>query len=173
MAWHLSGKARSPKELLDLRPASRFSKRLAAKTHNPTWNAFSAEGMALTGDLDNALQLIEEQIVQIERPGWEERLHYAEILRLKGWILSLKGDVDGAERNFLASLDWARRQQAKSWELRASTSLARLWQSQGKRQDAYELLGPVYGWFTEGFDTPVKIGTAERCGVICFTHTAK
>ena len=109
--------------------------------------------MALTGDLDNALQLIDEQIAQIERPGWEERLYYAEILRLKGWMLSLKGDLEGAERNFLASLDWARRQQAKSWELRTSTSLARLWQSQGKRQEAYELLAPVYGWFTEGFDT--------------------
>ena len=68
-------------------------------------------------------------------------------------MLSLKGDLEGAERNYLASLDWARRQQAKSWELRTSTSLARLWQSQGKRQDAYELLAPVYGWFTEGFDT--------------------
>ena len=86
-------------------------------------------------------------------PRWEERLYYAEILRLKGWMLSLKGDLEGAERNFLASLDWARRQQAKMWELRTSTSLARLWQSQGKRQEAYELLAPVYGWFTEGFDT--------------------
>jgi predicted ATPase len=92
-------------------------------------------------------------ITQIERPGWEERLHYAEVLRLKGWLLSLKGDLDGAEQNFLASLDCARRQRAKSWELRTSTGLARLWQSQGKRQDAYDLLAPVYGWFTEGFDT--------------------
>ena len=80
--------------------------------------AFLAEAMALTGDLDNALQLIDEQIAQIERPGWEERHSYAEILRLKGWMLSLKGDLEGAERNFLASLDWARRQQAKMWELR-------------------------------------------------------
>jgi hypothetical protein len=109
--------------------------------------------MALTGDLDNALKLIDEQITQIERPGWEERQSYAEILRLKGWMLSLKGDLEGTERNFLASLDWARRQQAKMWELRTSTSLARLWQGQGKREDAYELLAPVYNWFTEGFDT--------------------
>jgi predicted ATPase len=123
------------------------------RVRSPTMKAFLAEGMALTGDLDSALHLIDEQIAQIERPGWEERLHYAEILRLKGWMLSLKGDLEGAERNFLASLDWARRQQAKMWELRTSTSLARLWQSQGKRQDAYELLAPVYGWFTEGFDT--------------------
>ena len=69
-------------------------------------------------------------------------------------MLSLKGDLDGAERNFLASLDWARRQQGKMWELRTSTILARLWHSQGKRRDAYNLLAPVYGWFTEGFDAP-------------------
>jgi predicted ATPase len=79
--------------------------------------------------------------------------YYAETLRLKGWMLSLKSDLAGAEWNFLASLDWTCRQQAKSWELRTSTSLARLWQSQGRRQEAYELLAPVYDWFTEGFDT--------------------
>ena len=123
------------------------------KQHVPPGKAFLAEAMALTGDLDNALHLLDEAIAQIERPGWEERQCYAEILRLKGWTLSLKGDLDGAERNFLASLDWARRQQAKMWELRTSTSLARLWQSQGKCQGAYKLLAPVYGWFTEGFDT--------------------
>jgi class 3 adenylate cyclase/tetratricopeptide (TPR) repeat protein len=119
----------------------------------PTMKAFLAEALALTGDFDKALHLVDEIIAHIERPGWGERLHYAEVLRLKGWILSLKGDLEGAERNFLASLDWARRQQAKSWELRTSTSLARLWQSQGKRHGAHELLAPVYGWFTEGFDT--------------------
>jgi class 3 adenylate cyclase/tetratricopeptide (TPR) repeat protein len=123
------------------------------KLRGPTLKAILAEGMAQIGDVDRALHLIDEVTTQIERPGWEERLQYAEILRLKGWMLSLKGDLEGAERNFLASLDWARRQQAKSWELRTSTSLARLWQSQGKRQDAYDLLAPVYGWFTEGFDT--------------------
>jgi hypothetical protein len=123
------------------------------KARSPSMKAFLAEGVALTGDLENALKLLDEAIVQIERPGWEECLHYAEILRLKGWMLSLKGDLEGAEWNFLASLDWARRQQAKMWELRTSSSLARLWQSQGKRQDAYDLLAPVYDWFTEGFDT--------------------
>ncbi len=112
-----------------------------------------AEAMALTGDLEAALKFTDEQLIRIERPGWEERLLYAEMLRLKGWMLSLKGDLQSAERSFLASLHWARRQQAKMWELRTSTSLARLWQSQGKHQDAYELLAPVYGWFTEGFDT--------------------
>jgi hypothetical protein len=74
------------------------------KNRLPNLKALLAEGMALTGDLHNALHLIDEQIVQIERPGWKERLHYAEILRLKGWILSLKGDLEGAEWNFLSRL---------------------------------------------------------------------
>ena len=136
-----------------LRAGIAFWEATGGKLRSPTLNLFLAESMALTGDIDNALQLVDEIIAQVERPGWEERLCYAEILRLKGWMLSLKDDLEGAERNFLASLEWARRQKAKMWELRTSVSLARLWQSQGKRQDAYELLAPVYGWFTEGFDT--------------------
>jgi hypothetical protein len=120
---------------------------------NPYLKSVMAEGMGVLGELDDALQLIDEQIEQVERPGWEERLHYAEILRLKGWVFSLKDDLVGAEQNYLASLDWAREQQAKSWELRTSTSLARLWQRQGKKKEAHDLLTPVYNWFTEGFDT--------------------
>jgi predicted ATPase len=58
-----------------------------------------------------------------------------------------------AEAHFHQALDIARRQQAKSLELRAAMSLARLWQRQSKRAEAYELLAPIYGWFTEGFDT--------------------
>ncbi|UCD67474.1 MAG: hypothetical protein JSW48_11610, partial [Betaproteobacteria bacterium] len=123
------------------------------KVWSPYGKAVLAEAMAMLGDIDDALQLIDEQIEQIERPGWEERVHYAEILRLKGWMLTLKDDLKGAEQNYLASLDWAREQQAKSWELRTSTSLARLWREQGKRKEAHDLLAPVYNWFTEGFDT--------------------
>jgi predicted ATPase len=119
----------------------------------PYYRAVLAEGLALSGDIEGGLRLIEESLTQIARPGWEERLHLAEVLRLKGWMLRLQGDLNGAEQNYLASLDVAREQQAKSWELRTSTSLARLWQSQGKCQEAYELLAPVYNWFTEGFDT--------------------
>ena len=123
------------------------------KARSPYLKAVLAEGMVQLGDIYGALQLIDEQIAQVERPGWEERVHYAEILRLKGWMLSLKGDLDGAEKCFQASLAWAREQQAKSWELRTSTSLSRLWQSKGKHKEALELLKPVYDWFTEGFDT--------------------
>jgi hypothetical protein len=90
-----------------------------------------------------------------------ERWAFAEILRIKGWILQCKGDTAGAQHEFQASLDWARQQQAKSWELRTSTSLAQLWQSQGKRKEALDLLAPVYDWFTEGFDTK---DMKESCG---------
>jgi hypothetical protein len=83
---------------------------------------------------------VDAMLEQISRPGWQERGHLAEILRLKGWMLSLKGDFAGAEKNYLASFDWAREQQAKSWELRTATSLARLWQAQRKRKEAYDLL---------------------------------
>ncbi len=119
----------------------------------PHLKAILAEGYAHSGDLTSALSLIEESSTQIARPGWEERCHLAEVLRLKGWMLSLQGDTAGAEHNYLASLDVAREQQAKSWELRTATSLARLWQGQGKMREARKLLAPIYSWFSEGFGT--------------------
>ena len=120
---------------------------------NPYFKAVLAEGMAQLGDLDGALALVDEAIAQVERPGWEERHYYAENLRIKGWLLALKGDPAGAERSYIASLDWARTQQAKSWELRTATSYARLMRDQGRAREARDLLAPLYGWFTEGFGT--------------------
>jgi len=124
------------------------------RTSIPYWKLAVAEGIAQLGDLDGALDLMDEITAQIERPGWDERWCFAEILRIKGWLLSLKGDLRSAERNYVASLDCARRQRAKSWELRTSTSYARLMRDQGRVGESHDLLAPVYGWFTEGFDTP-------------------
>src|SRR5262249_47405621 len=78
---------------------------------------------------------------------------YAETLRIKGCLLALRGDAATAERCYIASLDWARTQQAKSWELRTATSYARLMRDQGRAREAHDLLAPIYGWFTEGFAT--------------------
>jgi tetratricopeptide (TPR) repeat protein len=123
------------------------------RTNIPYLKCVLAEGVALLGDLAGALDHIGEVITQIERPGWEERYYYAEALRIKGWLLALMGDPEGAERAYLASLDWARTQQAKSWELRTATSYARLMRDQGRVAEARELLAPIYGWFTEGVGT--------------------
>jgi predicted ATPase len=120
---------------------------------SPYLKSVLAEGMAQLGDVDGALDLIDEVIAQVERPGWEERHYYAETLRIKAWLLSLRGDLKGAERGYIASLDWARTQQAKSWELRTATSYAGLMRDQGRIGEARDLLAPVYRWFTEGFAT--------------------
>jgi predicted ATPase len=123
------------------------------RANSPYWKSVLADGIAQAGDLAGALDLVEEAIAQVERPGWEERYYYAEILRIKSWTLALKGDPAGAERGYIGSLDWARQQQAKSWELRTATSYARLMRDQGRAREARELLAPIYGWFTEGFGT--------------------
>jgi class 3 adenylate cyclase len=126
---------------------------MGGRINTPMLKTAYATGVARVGDVDGALQMVDAMLDQIERPGWDERLHYPEVLRTKGWMLELKVDTASAERFFLASLAAARKQQAKSWELRSASSLARQWQSQGKRREARDLLAPVYGWFTEGLDT--------------------
>ena len=79
---------------------------------------------------------------------WESRIHH-----LHGEALLYSGDAESAVESLQMAIQVARTQQAKSWELRAATRLARLWAEQGKREDSRDLLAPVYGWFTEGFDT--------------------
>jgi predicted ATPase len=88
-------------------------------------------------------------VEQTEGRHWEAELH-----RLKGELLLMQGDEDGAEASLHKAVEVARRQQAKAWELRATTSLARLWGRQGKREEAHHLLVEIHGWFSEGFDTP-------------------
>jgi predicted ATPase len=84
-----------------------------------------------------------------------EKWFEVEVNRIAGEIALLSPERDAAKAGdyFKRALSVARQQQAKSWELRAAMSLARLWRDQGKPQQARELLAPVYGWFTEGFDT--------------------
>jgi predicted ATPase len=97
--------------------------------------------------------VLAEALALVEQTG--VRFYEAETYRIKGTLLLHQAVPDAAQAAacFQQALAIARQQQAKSWELRAATSLARLWQSQGQRQEAYDLLAPVYGWFTEGFDT--------------------
>jgi predicted ATPase len=110
-----------------------------------------AEALALAGDIERASILIEECVTRIE--AGEERSHYAEVLRLRGWIFGLRGEPHEATTTLRKALAVARDQQAKSWELRAATTLARLLASRGDRAEALALLTPIHGWFTEGRDT--------------------
>lgn len=88
----------------------------------------------------------------------EERVSEAELLfRVRGDLLKARGDRAGAERAYHQALAIAERQSAKLLQLRAATSLARLWREHGKIADAQALLAPIYSWFTEGFDGPVLI----------------
>ena len=112
-----------------------------------------AEALSRQGDVETGLRLLDECLDQIERPGWHERVWLAESLRLKGWVLMRQGRRTEAETQLRASIECARRQQAKSWELRSSKTLAELLIERGQRDAARQLLAPIYGWFTEGFDT--------------------
>jgi len=95
--------------------------------------------------LDDALQMV-------ERTG--ERWLKAELYRHKGQLLLRQGHSKAAEELYRNALSIAKEQAAKLWELRATVSLARLWRDQGRCAEARDLLTPIYGWFTEGFDTP-------------------
>jgi predicted ATPase len=113
-----------------------------------------AEALGAAGLGKGGLAAIEEALARAEAN--EERWFVAELFRIKGELTLQDGgseSVANAERLFMLSLDWARRQGTQSWELRAATSLARLLRDQGRSADGVALLQPVYDRFTEGFDT--------------------
>jgi predicted ATPase len=113
-----------------------------------------AEALGRIGQVADGLATIEDAIARSE--STEERWVIAELLRVKGELLLMQGASGAAataSAYFLQALDWARRQGALSWELRAATSLARLWRNQVRSKEAHELLAPVYDRFTEGFRT--------------------
>jgi predicted ATPase len=115
--------------------------------------ALLAEAYGMQGEPEAGLTVLTEALTRAETIG--ERWYESELYRLKGELLlqqSSDNDTE-AETCFQHAISIAQSQQAKSWELRAAVSLSRLWQSQGKRQEAHDLLAPVYHWFTEGFDT--------------------
>jgi class 3 adenylate cyclase/predicted ATPase len=119
----------------------------------PLFQTYLARAFAAIGRLDDSRRCISEATAAVEatQENWAE----AELNRVAGEIVLLETPPDPAraETFFQRALTVARQRQAKSWELRAATSLARLWRDQGKVQQARELLGPVYGWFTEGHST--------------------
>jgi predicted ATPase len=124
-----------------------------AEVDRPYYLALLAEGYGKAGRAEEGLHILAEALAVTD--AIEERYYEAELYRLQGELL-LAGSREHhaeAEPCFRHALAIARRQQAKSWELRATMSLSRLWQRQGKRAAAHQLLAEIYGWFTEGFDT--------------------
>jgi adenylate cyclase len=122
------------------------------------WLALLAEALASAGQVEEALDMLARALAHVEETG--ERYYEAEIYRLQGALLVVqdnRADAEArihlAERSFQRAIQVARRQKARSWELRAVMSLARLWRQQGRVKDAQEILAEIYGWFTEGFDT--------------------
>jgi class 3 adenylate cyclase/predicted ATPase len=119
----------------------------------PVWLSFLTRAKAEIGQFDDARRCIGEVMAAVETT--KERWYDAEVNRIVGEVvlISPQPDVAKAEAHFAHALAVARKQQAKSWELRAAMSMARLWCKQGKREQARDLLAPVHGWFTQGFDT--------------------
>jgi predicted ATPase len=134
-----------------LREALAELERRGATLYRPYGLAFLAEVLARRGEYTPALVALNDGFNSMKATG--ERWWEAELHRVNGIVLVALNKLEESQAAFEEALRVARHQKAKSLELRAAMSLARLWRDQGKPQQARELLAPVYGWFTEGFDT--------------------
>jgi predicted ATPase/class 3 adenylate cyclase len=151
--WALTRQEQRATGLVTMREGIKAATAIGAVVWSPYFRALLAEAYGTAGQAEEGLHVLTEAQALVTRTG--EGFYEAELYRLAG-VLHLTSTATAqaeAEGNITHALTIARRQEAKSLELRAATSLARLWQQQGKRGEAYELLAPVYGWFTEGFDT--------------------
>jgi len=124
-----------------------------SELHRPYFLSLLAEAHGKVGQPEEGLTMLAEALATVDNT--EERNWEAELHRHKGELLLMQQEqnVGEAEKCFRKALDTARRQQAKSLELRAAMSLSRLWQKQGKQEEAKQMIADIYGWFTEGFDT--------------------
>jgi predicted ATPase len=167
--WALAEQTQGEAGMAQMRAGLDAWRATGAELLRPYFLALLVEVCGKMGQVEEGLTLLAEALAVMHKSG--EHLWEAELQRLQGELLlqaSVQGPKSGvfnphpirrmphaeeAEAAFRQALAMARRQQAKSWELRAALSLSRLWQRQGKRAEAHELLTEVYGWFTEGFDT--------------------
>jgi predicted ATPase len=157
--WAIAMQGRAQEEVALLQQGLETYRATGQENFRPYFLALWAEAHGQDGQTEAGLALLDEALAVVDKN--EERLWEAELYRLKGEFLLRQSshNDDQAVSCFHYALDVSRSQQAKLWELRIATSLAKLWQNQGKRDEALELLAPVYGWFTEGFDTADLVGT--------------
>jgi predicted ATPase len=152
-AWLLALTGRAS-DAIEMLVSGMTARRLTGATAGgPSYLSYLAEVYADLDQFNDAWRCIDEAITSVETT--KERWWEAEIHRVAGklTLMSPEPDAAKAEAYFERALTIAREQKAKSWELRAAMSMARLWRDQGRRNEARDLLAPVYGWFTEGFDT--------------------
>jgi class 3 adenylate cyclase/predicted ATPase len=151
--WALAEQGQRAAGMAQIRQGLAALRVTGQETWVPYMLALLAERQGQSGAPEAGLTVLDEALTLVDKN--DERWCEAELHRLKGELLLAQssGNTAEAQTCFHQAMNIAKRQQAKSWELRATTSLARLWQQQGKHQEAYNLLAPVYGWFTEGFDT--------------------
>jgi class 3 adenylate cyclase/predicted ATPase/predicted transcriptional regulator len=151
--WALAAQGQREEGIAQMHQGLAIHRTTGAEALQPYFLALLAEAYGKGGQIDQGLCLVAEALAAVDNFG--ERFYAAELHRLQGELLLQQSSDNAteAESCFAQAMVIAQKQSAKSWELRAATSLARLWQQQGKRQEAHDLLAPIYGWFTEGFDT--------------------
>ena len=151
--WAVTTQEQGEEGLRQMRHGLTAWRATGAEVFVPYYLSLLAEGHARLGQVEAGLAVLQEGWEVVERTG--EYVWYAEMSRLKGvLLLQQQRPVQAeAEACFQQAIAVVQQQSAKSWELRASVSLARLWQSQGKQAESRHLLAEIYGWFTEGFDT--------------------
>jgi predicted ATPase len=151
--WVLTHQGQAKEGIEQMTQGYRAFRATGAETFQSYALTLFAEAYGIIGEPEEGLRLITEALTLADTPG--EQWYESELYRLKGALL-LQQSADNhaeAESCFQHALAITRNQQAKSFELRTATNLARLWHQQGKRQEAHNLLAPVYHWSTEGFDT--------------------
>jgi predicted ATPase len=151
--WALAAQGRHEEGMVQMRQGLATRRAMGARQSEAENLARLGEAYGRIGQVEEGLRLLTEALeVMAKGDLWYE----AEMHRIQGELLLRQAVPDAlqAEACFQQALTVARRQQAKSYELRAAVSLSRLWQQQGKRAEARQMLAEVYGWFTEGFDTP-------------------
>jgi predicted ATPase len=160
--WTLTEQGQGEEGIAQMRQGLTAYQATAGALGRPYYLLLLAEACGKVGQTEEGLAVLAEALAVVDESG--ARCHQPELYRLKGELLltqeGYRLQAEGwrektkeAEECFLKAIDIARQQQAKSLELRAVKSLSRLWQQQGKREQARQMLGEIYGWFTEGFDT--------------------
>jgi predicted ATPase len=151
--WALTAQGAGAEGIAQIRQGLVAYRSTESELHRPYFLALLAEAYGEVGQPEEGLTVLAEALATVD--STKERNWEAELHRRKGELLLLQQGqkVGEAEECFLKALEIARRQKAKSLELRATMSLSRLWQQQGKQQEARQILADIYGWFTEGFDT--------------------